>query len=151
MRKLARLLTVAALLAPFAAFAADVPAGVGTKSAKLAANAVLPSTMTEATVLTDANGHTLYVLASDVEFGKSACNGDCAFNWPPFVAAADAKPMGDWTIFTRDDGKRQWAYKGRPLYTYAKDQAPGDAKGHNVLEIWTAVTVGPSGTQSAAK
>ena len=151
MRKLFRFLSIAILVAPLAAFAADMPAGVGTKTAKLAANALLPSVISDATVLTDAKGHTLYVLASDVEFGKSACNGDCAFNWPPFIATADAAPVGEWTIFTRDDGKRQWAFKGRPLYTFAKDQAADDAKGHNVLEIWTAVTVGPGGTQSAAK
>ena len=28
---------------------------------------------------------------------------------PPVTAAADAKPSGDWTIVTRDDGAGQWA------------------------------------------
>jgi len=141
-----------ALLVSGFALAADanVPAGVAVGKAKLQANAVLPSAMTEASVLTDANGKTLYTLASDVEFGKSACNGDCTFTWPPFLAADGAVPQGDWTIFTRDDGRPQWAYKGRPLYTYAKDQAPGDARGHNVLEIWSAVRVAPANTTQAA-
>ena len=26
----------------------------------------------------------------------------------------------------RDDGSRQWAFKGKPLYYWAKDQKPGD-------------------------
>ena len=45
------------------------------------------------------------------------------------AAPADAKPMGDWTIVTRDDKTRQWAYKGRPLYTWIKDAKPGDTSG----------------------
>ena len=42
------------------------------------------------------------------------------------VAAADAKASGDWTVVTRDDGSRQWAYKGKPVYTYKADQKAGD-------------------------
>jgi predicted lipoprotein with Yx(FWY)xxD motif len=41
----------------------------------------------------------------------------------------DAKAMGDWTVVTRDDGKMTWAYKGKPLYTWKKDSAPGDTTG----------------------
>jgi predicted lipoprotein with Yx(FWY)xxD motif len=145
-----RFIIALAVFLPLSAFAADLPAGVGLQSAKLAANAVLPSKMSDATVLTTPEGKTLYVLASDMEFGKSACNGTCAMMWPPFTAPAEAKPLNDWTIFTRDDGSRQWAYKGKPLYTYSKDEKPGDAKGHNVLQIWTAVTT-VSPTQSASK
>jgi len=33
------------------------------------------------------------------------------------MATATSKPMGDYTIIARDDGSKQWAYKGRPLYT----------------------------------
>ena len=149
MRALRKLL-VLTVLAATSAVAADVPPGFAVGIAKLAANAVLPSAVTEASVLTNAEGRTLYILASDMEFGKSACNGDCAMLWPPFAASAEAKASGPWTIFTRDDGSRQWAYKGKPLYTYSKDQKPGDAKGHNVLQIWSAVTM-VSPTQAAAK
>lgn len=145
-----RNLFVLTILAATSAVAAEVPSGFSVGTAKLAANAVLPSAVTEASVLTNAEGRTLYVLASDMEFGKSACNGDCAMLWPPFAAAADAKASAPWTIFVRDDGSRQWAYKGKPLYTYSKDQKPGDAKGHNVLQIWSAVTMA-SPTQAAAK
>ena len=61
--------------------------------------------------------------------GVSNCNDNCAKNWPPLAAAADAKPMGDWTVITRADGTKQWAYKGMPLYTWSKDAKPGDATG----------------------
>lgn len=78
--------------------------------------------------LVDAKGMTLYVFDKDAG-GKSACNGPCAQNWPPLLAAADAKPAGDWTVVTRDDGSKMWAYKGKPLYTWKNDKAPGDTSG----------------------
>lgn len=40
------------------------------------------------------------------------------------VAVGDAKPVGPWTVFERD-GVKQWAYRGRPVYTSVKDIAPG--------------------------
>ena len=73
---------------------------------------------------TDAKGMTLYTFDKDAG-GKSACNGPCATNWPPLMAGADAKASGDWTVVTRDDGGKQWAYKGKPLYTWAKDTQAG--------------------------
>ena len=78
--------------------------------------------------LTNASGMTLYTFDKD-SAGKSVCNGPCATNWPPLMATGNASPSGDWTIVTRDDGAKQWAYKGKPLYTWAKDQKPGDKTG----------------------
>jgi predicted lipoprotein with Yx(FWY)xxD motif len=78
--------------------------------------------------LVDAKGMTLYVFDKDAA-GKSNCNGPCATNWPPLVATADAKASGDWSIVTRDDGGKQWAYKGKPLYTWSKDAKAGDVTG----------------------
>jgi predicted lipoprotein with Yx(FWY)xxD motif len=46
--------------------------------------------------LVDGKGMTLYIFDRDTA-GKSNCNGQCATNWPPLMAAADAKPSGDWT------------------------------------------------------
>jgi predicted lipoprotein with Yx(FWY)xxD motif len=86
-------------------------------------------------VLVDGKGMTLYVFDRDAT-GKSNCNGQCATNWPPLMAAADAKPSGDWTIVTRDDGGKQWAYKGKPLYTFHKDAKPGDVTGDGVNDVW---------------
>ncbi len=37
---------------------------------------------------------------------------------------------------TRDDGRRQWAYKGKPLYTWARDQQPGDRTGDGFNNLW---------------
>jgi predicted lipoprotein with Yx(FWY)xxD motif len=82
-------------------------------------------------VLTDPKGMTLYVFDKDSD-GKSVCNGPCATNWPPLMAASDAKAEGAYTVVTRDDGGKQWAYKGKPLYTWIKDTKPGDISGDGV-------------------
>ena len=70
---------------------------------------------------------TLYTFDKDPGDGsKSVCNGPCAANWPPFVAGAGDKDVAGFTKVKRDDGALQWAYKGKPLYTYRAD-APGKA------------------------
>ena len=90
-------------------------------------------------VLTNPEGMTLYVFDKDAAgSGKSACNGDCAMNWPPLTAAAGDKAGGDYGIITRDDGSRQWAYKGKPLYRWTRDQKPGDMTGDGVKNVWHA-------------
>jgi predicted lipoprotein with Yx(FWY)xxD motif len=82
--------------------------------------------------LTNAAGMTLYTFDKDAA-GKSACNGPCAANWPPLMAASGAAPSGNWSIVMRDDGSKQWAWKGKPLYTWVKDQKPGDKTGDGFL------------------
>lgn len=81
------------------------------------------------------NGMTLYTFDKD-SAGKSACNGPCAANWPPLKASNTDKASGDWSIITRDDGAKQWAYKGKPLYFWVKDSKPGDATGDGVNNAW---------------
>lgn len=89
--------------------------------------------------LVDASGKALYTYDKDAE-GKSNCNDKCAQNWPPLAAKADAKAEGDWTIVKRDDGASQWAYKGKPLYTWVKDEKPGVAGGDGVGGVWHLAT-----------
>ena len=85
-------------------------------------------------------GMTLYTFDKDVAgSGKSACNGPCAALWPPMGAAATDQPAGAYSIVVRDDGSRQWAYKGKPLYTYKSDQKAGDRTGDNFREVWHIV------------
>jgi predicted lipoprotein with Yx(FWY)xxD motif len=86
-------------------------------------------------MLTNSAGMTLYTFDKDTA-GKSACNGPCAGNWPPLMAAADAKASGDWSIVTRDDGSKQWAYKGKALYIWSKDTKAGDKTGDNFNNVW---------------
>jgi predicted lipoprotein with Yx(FWY)xxD motif len=88
-------------------------------------------------VWTNDKGMTLYTFDKD-EKGKSNCYDQCAKNWPPFAAAADAKAEDDWTIVDRTDGTKMWAYDDKPLYTWVKDAKPGDATGDMVGGVWHA-------------
>ena len=83
------------------------------------------------------NGMTLYTFDRDAAgSGKSVCNGPCATAWPPLMADDSAKATGDWTVVTRDDGKKQWAMKGKPLYYWSKDTKAGDRTGDNFNNVW---------------
>ena len=82
-------------------------------------------------------GMTLYVFDRDAAgTGKSVCNGACATNWPPLKASAGDKARGDYSVITRDDGQLQWAFKGKPLYHWAKDSKPGDRTGDGFNQVW---------------
>jgi predicted lipoprotein with Yx(FWY)xxD motif len=86
-------------------------------------------------VLVGSNGMTLYTFDKDAD-GKSMCNGKCAENWPPLGADGGVTASGDFSVVTRDDGKKQYAYKGKPLYYFVKDQKPGDKTGEGVNNVW---------------
>jgi predicted lipoprotein with Yx(FWY)xxD motif len=85
--------------------------------------------------LVDINGMTLYIFDRDGK-GKSNCNAQCAVNWLPLIADTDAQASGSFSFVSRDDGRKQWAYKGKPLYTWAKDKKPRDATGDGVNNVW---------------
>jgi predicted lipoprotein with Yx(FWY)xxD motif len=83
------------------------------------------------------NGMTLYTFDRDaMGSGKSVCNGPCAAIWPPLMAKAGDTPSGDWAIVVRDDGSRQWAYRGKPVYYWVKDTKAGDRTGDGVNNVW---------------
>ena len=65
----------------------------------------------------------------------SACNEGCYQARPPVVAPSTSKPVGDWSIVTRDDGLNQWAYKGKPVYTFFHDD-PGAPSGDGEGGVW---------------
>jgi predicted lipoprotein with Yx(FWY)xxD motif len=92
-------------------------------------------------MLVTAKGLTVYTFDKDAaNSGKSACTGQCAVKWPPVVASASDKPQGAFSIVVRDDGQRQWAYNGKPLYTWPEDQEPGDKYGDNYNKVWHVVS-----------
>ncbi|MFB3306487.1 hypothetical protein [Pseudomonas sp. AMR01] len=86
-------------------------------------------------VLVDSQGMTLYTFAKDTA-GKSVCSGQCLANWPAFSAPATAKEADGYTVINRDDGSKQWAYKGQALYTWVKDSKPGDITGDGIGGNW---------------
>ena len=92
--------------------------------------ALAPYTKANDGVLAGNNNMTLYTYSKDVAgSGKSVCNGMCATNWPPLLVDANSAVSGGYSIITRDDGKKQLAFKGMPLYFYVKDTKPGDKIG----------------------
>jgi predicted lipoprotein with Yx(FWY)xxD motif len=87
--------------------------------------------------LTDPDGLTLYVFDNDATVpGGSACTGACLNMWTPLYAQTGAKAMGDYSLITRDDGKLQWSYKGKPLYRWYNDKKPGDQDGDGLRQAW---------------
>ncbi|MEV6312238.1 SCO0930 family lipoprotein [Streptomyces sp. NPDC051840] len=94
-------------------------------------------------VLTDSEGFTLYRFDKDsAEPPKSNCDGDCAKAWPPVPAegATAAAGTGAEVIgrVSRADGSQQLAVGGWPVYRYAEDSSPGEAKGQGVGGTWFA-------------
>ena len=83
----------------------------------------------------DDDGHSLYVYDRDPA-GRSVCAGQCASEWPPVAAPPGAHQIGDWTPIRRTDGSLQWAYKGRPVYTFSGDTAAGQTKGAGQGGVW---------------
>jgi predicted lipoprotein with Yx(FWY)xxD motif len=103
-------------------------------------------------VFADTRGHTLYTWLGDKKPGESLCNDErytdavaaaevhyflpdadrratCREVWPPFIAKQDSKPLGRWSVITRKDGTRQWAFDQQPLYAFAQDTRPGEVNG----------------------
>jgi predicted lipoprotein with Yx(FWY)xxD motif len=76
----------------------------------------------------DQKGLTLYVSDADRD-GQPYCVKICTTQWHPLIARDGEKAEGEWTLATRDDGSKQWAYKGRPVYTWYRDKSPGQAQG----------------------
>ena len=90
-------------------------------------------------VYADVNGRTLYTFDRDTSPGKSNCDDSCAQIWKPLAAAWLANGAGDWSVIVRADGGKQWAYKGKPLYTFAGDLKVGDTNGDGMDGNWHAV------------
>src|SRR5882757_8422180 len=87
-------------------------------------------------ILVDSKGHTLYLFQPDTA-RMSKCSGACALSWPPLHAAG--KPSAgaglnasQLTTIARSDGTQQVTYNGHPLYTFVKDQRPGQATGQGL-------------------
>ncbi|AOJ12726.1 hypothetical protein [Burkholderia vietnamiensis] len=85
--------------------------------------------------LVDEQRMTLYVFDHDAP-GKSTCTGACVANWPPALADGYDHAAGPLTLVARDDGSKQWAYRGRPLYRWKMDRKAGDASGDGVGGMW---------------
>ena len=96
----------------------------------------------QAVALVDVNGHTLYAFDGDARRDGQVCAASgCDIEWAPLTAPAIAAGSGAFSIVTRADGAQQWAYQGRPLYTYKGDKLADDVRGAGVDKRWTVAMV----------
>ena len=111
--------------------------------ASMMGGAMAPYTKVSDGMLVGSNNMTLYTFTKDTAgSGKSMCNGPCAANWPPLFVDGNPVVSGDYSVITRDDGKKQLAYKGMPLYFWVKDTKPGDKTGDGFLNgAWKIVKI----------
>ena len=96
------------------------------------------------TLLTDAQGRTLYYFTADTPT-TSACTGTCGQTWPPLLATGSASPTsattltGNLTMQTTGNGK-QIEYNGHLLYTYSGDTGPAQTNGEGLFGKWFVAT-----------
>ena len=83
-------------------------------------------------VAADHDRKTLYTPANAVAPESLCVDERCAEGWQPFRAPWAARDFNDWTVFTRTDGVRQWAYNGQPLFRFANDVYPRETQGDGV-------------------
>ena len=89
------------------------------------------STTLRGRLLQTARGLSIYAFDRDTE-ARSACDAACEQSFIPVQAPAAARPRGEWSIFTRESGERQWTFRGKPLYRYAEDRGVRSVAGSDV-------------------
>ena len=52
---------------------------------------------------------------------RSSCFAECLLEWTPVLAPESAIPYGEWSVFVRSPGVKQWAFRTKPLYTRIAD------------------------------
>jgi predicted lipoprotein with Yx(FWY)xxD motif len=122
-----------------------------TTTAPTASTAALLKTADDANlgkIVVDGAGHTVYTWDRDTS-STSTCVGGCAGTWPA-VLVPDGTPTAipaDGVTGTlassprTDGGGDQLTLDGKPLYHYAADAGPGEAKGDGVGGVWHVVKV----------
>lgn len=98
-------------------------------------------------ILVDSNGMTLYLWEKDTTADKSSCTGACATAWPPEVVTGTPTygtglTASMFSTITRDDGSKQLAVNGHPLYRWMGDKAPGDTNGQDVNDFYVVSSSG---------
>jgi len=140
--------------------ASSTPAAGASSSATGSASAAAASgtsvtakTINGTQILVNSQGMTLYWFVPDTST-TSKCSGQCATFWPPVKGpvTAGSGVTGTLGTITRSDGSKQATYDGHPLYTFASDTSPGQAKGNGLNAsggVWWEMET--SGATPAAK
>lgn len=89
--------------------------------------------------------YTIYLFSGD-DLGASHCLRPCSIAWVPLSGsprAAGGVSAAALGTVVRPNGLRQVTYGGRPLYTFYKDQLPGDVSGEGLRQFggtWDAIS-----------
>jgi len=99
---------------------------------------------TSKTILTNAQGMTLYYRTTDIP-PTTVCSGGCASAWPPLLVSGSSTPTSTTTLpgklsVQTDANGNQVEYNGHPLYTFSGDTAPGQTTGEGFAGIWHVCT-----------
>jgi predicted lipoprotein with Yx(FWY)xxD motif len=110
--------------------------------------------------LTGPDGKTLYFSDQEAD-GTVRCKDACLSFWMPLTVSTGTTPTagtgvtGTVATVNRPDGSAQVTYDGKPLYVFAQDGGPGDAKGNGLKDtlsgtdfVWHAAVL--SGTAPTA-
>jgi predicted lipoprotein with Yx(FWY)xxD motif len=150
----AAVLAIAACGSSASSSSSPPAAGASSPAASSSGTTLMSTTINGTHVLTNSAGFTLYWFVPDTSTA-SKCTGSCVTYWPPVKgpATAGSGVTGTLGTITRPDGTTQATYDGHPLYTYAGDSAPGQAKGNGLNisgGIWHEVTVSGSAAPASS-
>lgn len=83
-------------------------------------------------LLSTTDGYSVYMWDRDGQ-NKSNCDAACLREWAP-VVAPDVAPaaMGEWSVFERSPGIKQWAFRSRPLYIHRTELNNRSLEGSDV-------------------
>ncbi|MBR0565574.1 hypothetical protein J5J83_05520 [Azoarcus sp. L1K30] len=109
-----------------------------------ASTAVLANPVIRDGIVTDPAGRSLYVFDKDEAF-KSHCEGACLKAWPAYTGDVQPGTSVSEAAKRFEQGERkQWAWKGKPLYYFAGDAKPGERNGDGSGDVWHLVRPAPA-------
>jgi predicted lipoprotein with Yx(FWY)xxD motif len=133
---------------------ATTPSSGSTPAKSASGDALGVATTSLGPVLVNSKGFTVYMLTADSP-GHSTCSSMCLQYWQPVpgpAGSSSAKGISAALATTKaTNGASMVTAAGWPLYTFVKDQAPGDVTGEGVKSFggtWHAVT--PAGAAAMA-
>jgi predicted lipoprotein with Yx(FWY)xxD motif len=124
--------------------APTTPTTGASSSSTVIQTATVPVKGQSETVLTTAQGRTLYYFTAD-SATQSALARKCVPIWPPLLFTGSGGPTSSTSLTGKlsvqtDVNGNQVEYNGHPLYTFSGDTAPGQANGQGLFGVWFVAT-----------
>ena len=124
--------------------ATTVPSTGGSSSSTVIQTATVTVKGQSETVLTNAQGLTLYYFTAD-SATQSAVSGNLAQIWHPLLFTGSGGPTSSTSLTGKlsvqtDANGNQVEYNGHPLYTFSGDTAPGQTNGEGITGMWFVAT-----------